>query len=447
MSTPAQDSPSGGAASSVVAALAPAPSCAALAFWTFLGLQHRLALVGPGIRETIPPRCESLELTFELAAPAAKVEKVPAGAKAGMLEQPVGTLAGALLEARLQRPDFLDGRLEPARDRNLLRLLGEHGVHRLEQRGNGFSAAGARRLPRREHLVPEECRKQEPRRGAPVLAHTKIGVGERELDESLAERLLQDHVDQRQEAVREAVRAQASERLDRVARKQELLHFVEEPRRGHVLHQRRELRDRRRRLRMDRDVEFRGEPHGPQHPHRILAQAGHRRADHFQLARADVGHAADVIPHFLLGRVEVQRVDREVAPRRVLHLRAIHVVRQQPAVFVGCVVAGLRGAKRRDFDGFGAGMDVHEPKTASDDEGTAEERLHLLGPGVGGDVEILGLDAEQEIAHCAADDEGLEPGLVQAPRDVERPARQLMPADRVVGGAVDPGLSVTVPSG
>ena len=200
----------------------------------------------------------------------------------------------------------------------------------------------------------------------------------------------------------------------------------------HVLDQRRELRDRRRGLRIDRDAELRGEPHRAQHPHRILAQARHRRADQLQLARADVGHAADVIPDLLLGRIEVQRVDREVAPRRVLRLRAVDVVRQQAAVLVGRVVAGLRRAERRDFDRFGAGMDVHEPEAAADDEGAAEQRLHLLGPRVGGDVEVLGLDAEQEVAHRAADDERLEAGLLQLPRDVARAARQLMPADRVV---------------
>ena len=116
-------------------------------------------------------------------------------------------------------------------------------------------------------------------------------------------------------------------------------------------------------------------------------------------------------------------------------------------MLVGRVVAGLRGAKRRDLDRFGAGMDVDEPEPAPDDEGAAEERLHLLGPGVGGDVEVLGLDAEQEVAHGAADDERLEAGFVQAPRDLDRAARQLRPADRMVAGAVDPGLSVTVPSG
>ena len=83
---------------------------------------------------------------------------------------------------------------------------------------------------------------------------------------------------------------------------------------------------------------------------------------------------------------------------------------------------------------------MHEPEAAADDEGAAEQRLHLLGPGVGGDVEILGLDAEQQVAHGAADDEGLEAGLVQLARHLERAARQLLAADRMVARAVDAGL-------
>ena len=119
--------------------------------------------------------------------------------------------------------------------------------------------------------MPQQRREQEAGRDAAVLAHAQIGVGERELDEALAERLLEDHVEQRQQAVRQAVRAQALQRLDRVAGEQELLHLVEQPRRRDVLHQRRELRDRRRGLRLDRDAELRREPHGAQHAHRVLA--------------------------------------------------------------------------------------------------------------------------------------------------------------------------------
>ena len=49
-------------------------------------------------------------------------------------------------------------------------------------------------------------------------------------------------------------------------------------------------------------LSFAASLHGPQHPNRILAQAGRGGADQPQLARADVGHAADVVPHLFLGR-------------------------------------------------------------------------------------------------------------------------------------------------
>ena len=83
--------------------------------------------------------------------------------------------------------------------------------------------------------MPQQRGEQERRRHRLAVAHALVGVGERELDEALAERLLDDHVEQRQQAVREAVRAQALQRLDRVPGQQQLLHFVEQARRRHVL--------------------------------------------------------------------------------------------------------------------------------------------------------------------------------------------------------------------
>ena len=386
-------------------------------------------------------------VAFELAAPAAEIQEIPAGAKARMLEQPVRTLARALLEARLQRPDLLDRRLEAARYRDLLRLLGEHGVHRLEQRRNRLAAAGARRLPRGKHFVPEQRREQEPGRHAAALPHPKVGVGECEVDEALAERLLQDHVDHRQEAVGESVRAQAPQRLDRVSGKQELLHFVEQPGRGDVLDERRQLRDRRGGLRIDRDIELRREPDGAQHPHRIFAQARRGGADQLQFARANVRHAADEVPDLFLGRVEVEGVDREVAPRGILHVRAVDVVGQEAAVLVRRVVARLRRAERRHLDRFGPGMHVHEPEPAPDDEGAAKQGLHVLRPGIGGYVEVLGLDAEEEVAHRAAHDERLEPRFVQPSGDVERAAGKLLTANRVVARTVDARLPLLFAAG
>ena len=46
---------------------------------------------------------------------------------------------------------------------------------------------------------------------------------------------------------------------------------------------------------------------------------------------------------------------------------------------------------------------MHQPEAPADDDRAAEERLYLLRARVGGDVEILRLDAEQEIPHRAAD--------------------------------------------
>ena len=235
-------------------------------------------------------------------------------------------------------------------------------------------------------------------------------------------------------------------RLHRVPRQQQLLHLVEEARRRDVLDQRRELRDRRRGLRLDRDAELGGEAHRAQHPHRVLAVARHRRADQLQPPRADVGDAADVVPHLLGRRVEVERVDREVAARGVLGLRPVDVVGQQPAVLVGrrrrlCAARNVETSIVSAPD-----VDVHEPEAAADDERAAEQRLHLLGPRVGGDVEVLGLDAEQQVAHGAADDVRLEAGVLQPAGHVERAARELVAAERMVGRAVDARLARPCPS-
>jgi hypothetical protein len=134
----------------------------------------------------------------------------------------------------------------------------------------------------------------------------------------------------------------------------------------------------------------------------------HGRSDQLQPSRADVDDAADVVPDGLGRRIEIERVDREVAAHGVFRLRAVDVVGQEPPVLVGRVASDLRGAERRHFDGIVADMDMHEAKPPADDERPPEQRLDLLGRRVGGDVEVLGLDAEQQIADGAADDERLE---------------------------------------
>ena len=94
-------------------------------------------------------------------------------------------------------------------------------------------------------------------------------------------------------------------------------------------------------------------------------------------------------------------------------------------MLVRSVVARLAAAEGRHFDGLRTRQDVHEPKAPADDEGTPEERLHLLGRRVGGEVEILRLETEQQIANGATHDERLEARLLELARDVQRAARDL----------------------
>src|SRR4030095_1612037 len=138
--------------------------------------------------------------------------------------------------------------------------------------------------------------------------------------------------------------------------------------------------------------------------------------------------------------VEIQRVDREVAAHRIFGLVAEHVVVKETPMLVRGIVAGLSAAKGRHLDGFRPDQYVYQTKPAADDESAAKERLDLLGCRVGGDIEILRLDSEQQVAHRAAHDEGLEACLLQLARYFERPTRNRGPADRVRIGTINTRL-------
>ena len=59
-----------------------------------------------------------------------------------------------------------------------------------------------------------------------------------------------------------------------------------------------------------------------------------------------------------------------------------------------------RGAKSRDLDDLPAEEHMREPKAPADQAAIAKQPLHLFGQRVGRDVEVLRLDAEQQIAHA-----------------------------------------------
>ena len=93
-------------------------------------------------------------------------------------------------------------------------------------------------------------------------------------------------------------------------------------------------------------------------------------------------------------------------------LRAKHIVSQHPAVLVGFGI-GLQGAKGGSFDGLAPEHHMDDLEAPSDDAGPAKERLHFLGRGIGGDVEVFGLQPEQRVANAAPDHEGLVAALLQ----------------------------------
>ena len=188
-------------------------------------------------------------------------------------------------------------------------------------------------------------------------------------------------------------------------REQQLLHFVKHARRGTVFEERRQFAYGCAGLGVDVKAQFGGKAHRAQHAHRVLAIAQARIADDAHGLCRHVLEAAVVIEHGQVGRVEVHRVTGEVAPRGVLLAVAKDVVAQHAAVLVR-FTAGA-GAKGRNLHRFLAEHDMDDLEAAADQARAAEQTVHLLRIGVGGDIKVLGCDPEQQVAHRAADHIGL----------------------------------------
>ena len=72
-----------------------------------------------------------------------------------------------------------------------------------------------------------------------------------------------------------------------------------------------------------------------------------------------------------------------------------------------------------DLDDLAAAEeDVGEAEAPADDAAVAEERADVLGAGARGDVEVLRLAAEEEVADAAADEVRLVAGSLEPPDDL-----------------------------
>ncbi len=187
------------------------------------------------------------------------------------------------------------------------------------------------------------------------------------------------------------------------------------------------------RLGLDGEIEPGGELDGPQDAHRILLQADVRVPDGPNKALLQVGPPLHEVDHLPLHRIVKQAVEREVPTQGVIFGRAEDVVAadeqrvtvMEPllrggvavALFV-LVVAGVL-AEGGGLDDLGTEKDVGQLEATSDDARVAKQPLDLVGRGRGGQIEVLGLAAEQQIAHTAPHQVGLVAIAAQTPDDLQ----------------------------
>jgi len=76
---------------------------------------------------------------------------------------------------------------------------------------------------------------------------------------------------------------------------------------------------------------------------------------------------------------------------------------------------------------------VGQSETAADQAAAWKHVLDLLGGRTGGYIEVLGRLTEQQVAHTAADNEGLETGLLQAANNIRCMRAKLLEPYPVLG--------------
>ena len=148
-------------------------------------------------------------------------------------------------------------------------------------------------------------------------------------------------------------------------------------------------------------VEARRELHAAQDPQRILRERGAGVSQH---PGAQVGAAVVRIEDCAGERIVGDRVDREVAPRRRLGRGQRGIRSHGETAMAG---TGLRFAPREAEVVLGAAdAQLHHAETPPDQVGRAERRQDAdQGLVIGArhlDVEILGIESEQPVAHAAA---------------------------------------------
>src|SRR5690606_24811683 len=144
-----------------------------------------------------------------------------------------------------------------------------------------------------------------------------------------------------------------------------------------------------------------------------------------QDAGARIVDATHIVPNREIVDVVVQSVRSEVAAPDVLVNRPVQIVAEDTTTriehpmgaFVHAVVLvhrRVRGPKRGDLDNLLAETNVRKMKAPSDQSTVAKELFDLIRVSVGRDVEVLGRNPQEQVAHGAAHEKRLVSGIFQS---------------------------------
>jgi hypothetical protein len=171
------------------------------------------------------------------------------------------------------------------------------------------------------------------------------------------------------------------------------------------------------------EVEAGGEAEGSEHAELVFGEAEDGVSDGAEGAAGEVVSATDEVEGGGAGvaglvveeGVEEHAVEGEVAAEDVFGGGGGEAdLVGSAAVGVGTVVA-----EGGDLGGVGVVSDEEDAEVGADGEGVGEEGEDLFRGGGGGDVEVPGGEAEQEVADAASGEECLVAGLEEGAGDVE----------------------------
>jgi hypothetical protein len=149
---------------------------------------------------------------------------------------------------------------------------------------------------------------------------------------------------------------------------------------------------------------------------------------------------------------------REVAAPHILFDGAVEVVTQDAPVLVDRAMLGLvdavvfvhlgvRRAEGGHLDDLVAETHVRQMEPTADQAAVAEGLADFVRVRIGRDVEVLGLDVEQQVAHGAADQETLVARILEPVQHLEGRGRDVGARDVVRGAGVDRRLGRTCGNG